>query len=203
MSNTDLKMASLQGQFLISTPGIGDERFTESVIFLVGHNDDGAMGLMINHVLPDISLGDILVDLDLNPAPSPDSPPSDQSDDIRAREVMRGGPVDTERGFVLHSADYFKQGTSFAVSPQICLTASKDILRAISVGDAPENSLLALGYCGWDAGQLENELKGDGWLTLPHSDDLLFRVTRQDCYDKALGALGINRASLSGVTGSA
>lgn len=190
---------SLKGQFLVAMPGIGDERFEDTVIYLVGHSEDGAMGLIVNDVLPDLSFGDILSELDL----APDEEHIRVPDHIRDRHVLRGGPVDTGRGFVLHSSDYFRKGSSFPVNQDINLTASQEILRSISRGEAPEKSLLALGYCGWGPGQLEGELKDNGWLTVPQSIDILFGLKPEERYDASLGLLGINRASLSVISGTA
>jgi len=190
---------SLKGQFLIATPGMQDERFVESVVYLVGHGDDGAMGLVINQSLPDMRFTDILEEMELGEPEELIKLPSA----VRDREVLQGGPVERERGFVLHSADYFRQGNSFAITDDICLTATTDALKAISFGPGPENALFALGYCGWAAGQLEEELKQNGWLTLPQSRELLFDVPIDMRYDQALNELGVTRANLSPFSGSA
>ena len=192
-------MNSLKGQFLVAMPGMGDERFRESVIYLVGHGDEGAMGLMINQPLEDTRFGDILDELNLSKADDLIRLPSP----IREREVLNGGPVQKGRGFVLHSPDYFREGNSYAVDDKVCLTATIDILRAMAFKHEPTDSLFALGYCGWAPGQLEGEIAANGWLTVPFSHDLLFGspVTRR--YDMALSQLGITRASLSGLAGHA
>lgn len=192
-------MISLKGQFLVATPGMADERFTESVIYLVGHGDDGAMGLMVNQSLPDMSAGDIFGELELGEPDQLIRVP----ERVRERSVLLGGPVETGRGFVLHSRDYFRDGNSYEVNEEIGLTATLDVLRAIAFGPSPENSLLALGYCGWAPGQLEDELRGDGWLTAPHSSELLFSVPVEQRYDAALASIGVSRASLSGEIGRA
>lgn len=190
---------SLKGQFLIATPGMQDERFVESVVYLVGHGDDGAMGLVINQSLPDMRFTDILEEMELGEPEELIKLPST----VRDRAVLQGGPVERERGFVLHSADYFRQGNSFAITDEICLTATTDALKAISFGPGPQNALFALGYCGWAAGQLEEELKQNGWLTLPQSRELLFDVPLEMRYDQALTELGVTRANLSPFSGSA
>ncbi len=190
---------SLKGQFLIATPDMTDERFAGTVIYLVAHSEDGAMGLVVNQPMPDMHFSDILDEIDMG----------ENADSIRIspnllkQDVLRGGPVDSSRGFVLHTSDYFRDGNSYLVEDNICLTATLDVLRAIADGSGPEKSLLALGYCGWGAGQLENELKQNGWLTAPRSNDLLFSVPIAKRYDKALATLGINRANLSPSSGSA
>lgn len=190
---------SLKGQFLIATPDMADERFAGTVIYLVAHGEDGAMGLVVNQPMPDMHLSDILEEIDMGE----NAESIRISPNLLKQDVLRGGPVDSSRGFVLHTSDYFRDGNSYLVEDNICLTATLDVLRAIATGSGPEKSLLALGYCGWGAGQLENELKQNGWLTAPRSNDLLFSVPIAKRYDKALETLGINRANLSPSSGSA
>ncbi len=192
-------MISLKGQFLVAMPGMGDERFLNTVIYLVGHSDEGAMGLVVNQSLEDMKFVDILEELKLGDRDEIIRLPSD----VRDRRVMRGGPVQRSRGFVLHSPDYFRQDNSYPVSEEVCLTATLDILKAIAFKNSPADALFALGYCGWSPGQLEDEIKVNGWLTVPYSRDLLFDVPIEQRYDAALGHLGITRASLSGFAGSA
>ena len=192
-------MISLKGQFLVSMPGMADERFHESVIYIVGHGDDGAMGLVINQPVDDMSFADILEELGLGEKDQIIHLPST----VRDREVLRGGPVQRGRGFVLHSPDYFREGNSYVVSDEICLTATLDVLKEMAFSNNPADAVFALGYCGWGAGQLENELGLNGWLTVPFSRDLLFGTPLGDRYDLALGQLGITRASLSGAAGHA
>ena len=192
-------MMSLKGQFLVAMPDMGDERFREAVIFLVGHSDEGAMGLVVNHRLEDMRFGDILEELKLG---SPDEIIR-LPDTVRDRQVLRGGPVQRSRGFVLHSSDYFRQENSYTVSDEICLTATLDVLKAIAFKEEPADALFALGYCGWSPGQLEGEIRGNGWLTIPFSRNLLFDVPLERRYEAALGTLGITRASLSGMAGRA
>ncbi|MCF6344800.1 MAG: YqgE/AlgH family protein, partial [Devosiaceae bacterium] len=114
-----------------------------------------------------------------------------------------GGPVDQGRGFVLHSSDRVFEDSTLQIDEKICLTASSDILKSLAFGSAPKNSLLALGYCGWGSGQLEDELKQNGWLITNYSDELLFNVPTSKRYDRALKQLGATRASLSPVSGNA
>lgn len=192
-------MDTLKGRLLVATPDMSDERFSETVVYLVAHGDDGAMGLVVNKAMPDMELLDILSEVDMG----------DAAEEIRVPEhllkqnVLQGGPVDSSRGFVLHSADYFRDGNSFAVDDDICLTATLDVLRAMMDGTGPEHSLLALGYCGWSAGQLEQELRQNGWLTVERSDALLFETPLDKRYDAALAALGVTRATLSPHSGTA
>jgi len=192
-------MQSLKGQFLVAMPQMGDERFQDSVIFMVGHGDEGAMGLVVNHSLDDMRFGDILEELELGEKTDIIRLP----ERIRDREVLRGGPVQRGRGFVLHSPDYFRDGNSYTVSEEICLTATLDVLKAVAFGNAPTDSVFALGYCGWSPGQLEGEIRGNGWLTVPFDRDLLFTTPLERRYDRALGRLGITRATLSSTAGRA
>ncbi len=192
-------MISLKGQFLVAMPEMGDARFRDSVVYMVGHSDEGAMGLVVNHSVEDMRFADILEELKLGSSEEIIRLPQD----IREREVLRGGPVQRSRGFVLHSSDYFREDNSYSVSDDICLTATLDVLRAIAFKNAPADALFALGYCGWSPGQLETEITGNGWLTVPFSRELLFGTPVQKRYDAALGVLGITRASLSGVAGRA
>lgn len=179
-------------------PDMADERFAESVILVVGHGAEGAMGLVINHELANLRFADILDELDLGDPDAVIRLP----DTIRDRAVMRGGPVEQGRGFVLHSADY-QSGNTYKVTEDIGLTATLDILKAMAFGPAPRASLFALGCCGWSAGQLEDEISANGWLTVPFSRKLLFEVPVGERYDWALNSLHITRATLSSEAGHA
>lgn len=192
-------MISLKGQFLVAMPGMGDERFHETVVYIVGHGDEGAMGLVINQPVEDMRFADILEELGLGEKDQIIRLPST----VRDREVLRGGPVQRGRGFVLHSPDYFREGNSYIVNDDICLTATLDILKAMAFQNSPAQAVFALGYCGWAPGQLENEIALNGWLTVPFSRNLLFGTPLHSRYDTALSQLGINRASLSGDAGHA
>lgn len=192
-------IGSLKGQFLVAMPGMEDPRFHESVVYLVGHGEDGAMGLVVNQSLPDMSLADILIELDLSEPDELIKLPESVLD----CDVLRGGPMEKGRGFVLHTPDYFRDGNSFAVNDEITLTATLDVLKAMVRGSAPREALLALGYCGWAPGQLESEILENGWLTVPYSKDLLFSLPLKDRYEAALSKLGVTRASLSSEAGRA
>ncbi len=185
-------MNSLEGQFLVAMPDMEDERFAESVILVVGHGEEGAMGLVVNHELANLRFADILDELDLGDPDAVIRLP----DWIRQRSVMRGGPVEKGRGFVLHSGDY-QSGNTYKVTDEVGLTATLDILKAMAFGPAPKATLFALGCCGWSAGQLENEISANGWLTVPFSRELLFETPVEERYEKALASLHITRASLS------
>lgn len=185
-------MNSLEGQFLVAMPNMEDERFAESVILIVGHGDEGAMGLVVNHELANLRFADILDELDLGDPDAVIRLP----DSIRDRAVMRGGPVEKGRGFVIHSADY-QSGNTYAVSDDIGLTATLDVLKAMAFGPAPRASLFALGCCGWSPGQLEEEIGANGWLVIPFDKKLLFDIPVERRYESALASLHITRASLS------
>ncbi|KKC33137.1 YqgE/AlgH family protein [Devosia psychrophila] len=191
-------MTSLEGQFLIAMPDMDDDRFAESVILLVGHGDEGAMGLVVNHELANLRFADILDELDLGDPDAVIRLP----DSIRQRVVMRGGPVEKGRGFVLHSPDY-TSGNTYPVTGGICLTATVDILKAMAFGPAPRSAMFALGCCGWSAGQLESEIIDNGWLTAPFTRELLFDTPVEDRYEAALASLHITRATLSPDAGHA
>ncbi len=192
-------MESLRGQFLVAMPGMGDERFRDAVICIVGHGEEGAMGLVVNQPVDDMRFVDILEELGLGEKDAIIRLPST----VRDREVLRGGPVQRGRGFVLHSPDYFRENNTYMVNDEVCLTATLDILKAMAFQPEPADATFALGYCGWGAGQLEGEIALNGWLTVPFSRDLLFGTPLGERYDLALNQLGITRASLSGVAGHA
>lgn len=187
----------LDDQFLIAMPGMKDERFARSVIYICAHSEEGAMGLIINQV-QQMLFSDLMVQLGvLDEKQAIRLPPK-----ARDLVIRHGGPVDRSRGFVLHSDDYMVE-SSMPVSDEICLTATVDILRAISTGAGPRHALMALGYSGWGAGQLEQEIAENGWLTCPASVDLLFDADIDRKYDRILASLGINPAHLSTQAGHA
>ncbi len=195
--STDDRGGFLDDQFLIAMPGMKDDRFARAVIYVCAHSDEGAMGLIVNQA-QQMLFPDLLVQLGI----------LDEQEAIRlpppARDfvVRNGGPVDRSRGFVLHSGDY-RVESSLVVSNDICLTATVDILRAISSGNGPRRALMALGYAGWAAGQLESEIAENDWLTCPATPELLFDADIDHQYDKALASIGIDLAHLSGTAGHA
>jgi putative transcriptional regulator len=191
-------MNKLEGQFLVAMPGMEDERFAQSVILLVGHGDEGAMGLVVNQELANLTFADILDELDLGDPDAVIRLP----DLIRERSVMRGGPVEKSRGFVLHTSDYHS-GNTYKVTEDIGLTATLDVLKAMAFGPAPRESFFALGCCGWSPGQLEQEIAENGWLTVPFTRELLFDIPVEDRYRRALESLHITPASLSSDAGHA
>jgi len=190
-SDPDHPENSLAGQLLVAMPGIGDERFDRSVIYLCGHSEDGAMGLIVNKPVDDITFPELLEQLGIE---------GDPDEQIR---VLFGGPVETGRGFVLHSTDYNATGSTLQVSDEIGLTATLEILEQIAKGEGPERSLLALGYAGWAPGQLEEEILSNGWLHCRPSPDLLFGTSDDTKWERALAELGIDPAQLSGDAGRA
>ena len=181
----------LVGQFLVSMPAMGDPRFESTVIYMCHHAADGAMGLIVNRPIEDLAFREILAQLDIKPGRG--------CDEIR---VHRGGPVETSRGFVLHSTDYRREGT-LIVAEDIALSATTEILRAIASGDGPNRSLMALGYAGWGEGQLDEEIKRNAWLSVPADADLLFSEDLGTKWVRAMGKLGINPAMLSASAGHA
>jgi putative transcriptional regulator len=187
----------LDDQFLIAMPGMKDDRFARSVIYICAHSEEGAIGLIINQTQP-LRFPDLLVQLGImNEQEAIRLPPP-----TRDFVVRNGGPVDRSRGFVLHSDDYMVE-SSLPVSEEICLTATIDILRAISSGRGPRKAIMALGYSGWGAGQLEHEIAENGWLTCPASMDLLFDSDIDRKYDRILASIGIDLVRLSHFAGHA
>lgn len=189
----------LDGQCLIAMPGMADTRFSRSVVYVCAHSEDGAMGIIVNKPAADTRFPDLLVQLDVIPSEELIRLPS-QAERL---QVLRGGPVETKRGFVLHSADFFLESATLPIDDGICLTATLDILRAIAIGSGPENAVLALGYAGWGAGQLEAEIQANGWLHCAADPALLFDDGIDTKYNRALGKIGIDPAFLSSEAGHA
>lgn len=187
----------LDGQFLIAMPGMKDDRFSRAVIYICAHGDEGAMGLIINQPQA-MQFPDLLVQLGIMKEEEVIRLPQS----ARTIVVRNGGPVDRSRGFVLHTDDY-RVESSLPVSNEICLTATVDILRAISAGRGPRRALMALGYSGWGAGQLESEIADNGWLTCPATPDLLFDADMDRKYDRVMASIGIDPSRLSTVAGHA
>ena len=182
----------LDGKLLIAMPGMGDPRFTRSVIFMCAHSRDGAMGLMINKPATELSFAELLAQLEIDLPDTAPCPP-----------IYLGGPVEHGRGFVLHSTDYAVDGATMKVDDRFAMTATVDILRAIAGGSGPENALLALGYSGWGPGQLEGELQRNGWLTVDAEPELVFATPATARWDLAMGQLGIDPRLLSSEGGTA
>lgn len=189
----------LDGQMLIAMPSMGDDRFSRSVIYVCAHSSDGAMGIIVNQPASNISFADLLVKLDVIPASDLIELPSSAG----GVKVLKGGPVETERGFVLHSSDFFIENSTLPIDDGICLTATLDILKAIARGTGPANAVLALGYAGWAPGQLENEIHQNGWLHCSADTELVFGKDNDAKYKKALKKIGIDIGMLSGEAGHA
>ena len=181
---------SLAGNFLVAMPSMADQRFHRTVIYLCAHTPDNAMGLIINKPLQDLRFADVLENLNITPCSSTCS----------AIHVHRGGPVETQRGFVLHSSDYNRDGT-LVLNDQIALSATTEILKSIASGSGPASNLMALGYSGWGPGQLDMEIKHNAWLNVPGDPDLLFSNDFGSKWERALAKLGVNAALLSPVAG--
>jgi putative transcriptional regulator len=189
----------LDGQMLIATPGMQDERFSRSLIYMCAHSSEGAMGIVVNQPAANISFPDLLVKLDVIPkAEKIQLPPG--AVDVT---VLKGGPVETERGFVLHSADFFIENSTLPIDEGVCLTATLDILKAIARGAGPASAILALGYAGWSPGQLENELQQNGWLHCSADPELIFGTDVSAKYDRAMQKIGIRPGMLSSEVGHA
>lgn len=189
----------LDGQLLIAMPIMTDRRFARSVIYMCAHSEEGAMGLIVNHRASHISFPDLLARLGIVTGGTDDGIPSD----ILDRQVHVGGPVETGRGFVLHSADYHATDSTLTINDDISLTATIDILKAIAAGHGPHQSMLALGYAGWSAGQLETEIQANGWLHCPADMDLLFDPDLESKYVRAMAKIGIDPLHLVSEAGHA
>jgi putative transcriptional regulator len=186
----------LDGQMLLAMPSMTDPRFTKAVIYICAHSTEGAMGIVINQKAPHITLSRLLEQLEIV---------REGSAAIRVKNmaVHAGGPVETSRGFVLHSSDYFTADSTLPINDTVCLTATIDILKAIAMGRGPDRALLALGYAGWAPGQLEHEMQSNGWLNCPGDLDIVFDPDLDRKYDRAMSKLGINLPHLVSVAGRA
>ena len=200
-TRTPRKSASgyLDGQLLIAMPAMSDRRFARAVIYLCAHSSEGAMGLIINQPAPHISFAELLEQLQIVPGGKGD--PHQPS--ISETAVHAGGPVETGRGFVLHSSDYVAAESTMRIGETFCLTATVDILKAMANRKGPKRAILALGYAGWSPGQLEREIQSNGWLNCPADLDLVFDTDVDDKYDDALARLGVNPSHLVNDAGHA
>lgn len=182
----------LERQLLVAMPAMGDPRFTRTVIYMCSHNAEGAMGLVINKAYPGLTFPNLLTQLGIEPT---------VDNDIIVR---LGGPVETGRGFVLHSTDYMRQGSvKLDDSMGIGLTATLDVLRAIATGTGPQRSLFALGYAGWGPGQLDAEIQENAWLAAPADPDLIFDSDLDTLWARAVRKIGVDVAKLASVAGHA
>jgi putative transcriptional regulator len=184
-----------EGDLLVAMPSIGDPRFDRTVIYLCSHSPKGAMGLIVNKPMTDLTFRGLLDQLNLDEA-------TDQADDDDL-PLYRGGPVEPGRGFVLHSDDYKQTDSTVSVTDKIALTATIDILKDMAGGKGPSRSLVALGYAGWRPGQLDQELTANGWLTVKATSDILFDTPDARKWPKALASIGIDVSALSNDAGHA
>ncbi len=191
MGAVESKSGYLDGHMLVAMPQMSDPSFARSVIYLCAHSSDGAMGLVVNKLIDSITFPDMLRQLNIDEASS--------SDQIR---IHFGGPVESGRGFVLHSDDYVQESTH-VVNEGIALTATIDVLCAIANDEGPRRSLLALGYAGWAPGQLDAEIQANGWLHVDPDDDLIFGGDLDKKWEQAINKLGIDLSVFSGVAGRA
>ena len=189
----------LDGQFLVAMPGMPDNRFSRSVVYVCAHSAEGAMGIIVNRPSEGIEFPELLAQLDIIPAGAGIRLPAK----AERLKVLTGGPVETGRGFVLHSSDFYLDHSTLSIDDGVCLTATVDILRAIARGDGPSDALFALGYAGWSAGQLESEINDNGWLNCPSDKDLLFDLGFETKYERALRKIGIDPGMLSTSAGHA
>jgi putative transcriptional regulator len=190
----------LDGQLLVAMPLMSDRRFARSVIYVCAHSDEGAMGLIINQRATHITAPDLLERLGIDTRNGDDD---EVSNDLLSLSIQVGGPVETGRGFVLHSGDYFSEDSTLTIESGICLTATIDILKAIAGGKGPDRALLALGYSGWSPGQLESEIQANGWLSCPADPELVFGTDLDAKYARAMAKLGINLSHLVSDAGHA
>ena len=182
---------SLQGRLLIASPAIGDPRFERTVIYMCAHSHEGgAMGIVVNKTVDGMDFRELFEQLEISEI------------SIDRLPIQYGGPVEETRGFVLHSAEY-KPNEASTVSGDISLSASVDILKAIAAGNGPKNHIFALGYSGWAPGQLEDEIKQNGWLVVDADPELVFGPELEEKWDQALAKIGIDPGKLSSQSGSA
>lgn len=189
MENNDL---DLKNHFLVAMPSITDLNFSQSVIYICAHSDEGTMGVVINRPVQDILLSEVLSQMKI----------TSNIPIVNDQAVYLGGPVQPERGFIIHTPNQLWQST-LVTSDQIGVTSSQDVLQAMATGSGPEETLIVLGYSGWGAGQLENEISHNSWLTVTAEPEILFDVPAESRWSAALHLLGIDAEQLSSDTGHA
>jgi putative transcriptional regulator len=189
----------LDGQLLLAMPAMVDPRFAKAVIYMCAHSADGAMGIVVNQRAPNITFPKLLEQLDIHTH----APEGGITLPVDKMAVHFGGPVETGRGFVLHTSDYYVAESTLPIDDSVCLTATIDILRAIATGSGPARSLLALGYAGWAPGQLESEIHANGWLTCHADVDIIFDDNLDGKYERALAKLGVHPSFLVNDAGHA
>jgi len=181
----------LTGQLLIAMPQMQDPRFERAVIYVCVHNEDGAMGLIVNRISEELTFPDLLEQVGVERSP-----------DMISIPVHIGGPVETGMGFVLHTSDY-EQSNTVKVDDGISLTHTVEVLRDIADGRGPRQAILALGYAGWGAGQLDGEIHENSWLTVPADESLVFDDFPQNKWERSIAKLGVDISLLSGEAGHA
>lgn len=191
MGRTVSHQGFMTGELLVAMPQMRDARFTRSVIYVCAHTGDGAMGLVVNRLVGSLTFPDLLQQLNIDS--------EGKGEHIRIRS---GGPVETGRGFVLHSSDYVDDAT-LKVGELVGLTATIDILKDIASGSGPRRSLLALGYAGWGPGQLDQELTANAWLTVPADEELIFDDRLNDKWERSLNKIGVDFTFLTADAGHA
>ena len=191
MSDISQDRSYVTGQLLIAMPGMRDERFAKSVIYMCAHSEEGAMGLVLNRRLDSLTFAELISQLEL-----------DEKHLSRDVPVHFGGPVESGRGFVLHTSDY-QQDATLEVVNGVALTATVEILKAIAQGKGPQKSLLALGYAGWGPGQLDMEIRASGWLQVPSDSEIIFDIEPDTKWERAIQRLGIDPRMLSEDVGHA
>ena len=191
MSDISQDESYVTGQLLIAMPGMRDERFAKSVIYMCAHSEEGAMGLVLNQRLDTLTFAELISQLEL-----------DEKHLSRDVPVHFGGPVESGRGFVLHTSDY-QQDATLEVVNGVALTATVEILKAIAQGKGPQKSLLALGYAGWGPGQLDMEIRANGWLQVPSDSEIIFDIEPDTKWERAIQRLGIDPRMLSDDVGHA
>lgn len=189
-SSPSTEFVSLKNQFLIAMPSLEDSLFTHSVTFICDHNEHGAMGVIINHPLS-VTLGDVFDQLEIPTSPF-----------VRDTPVLAGGPVNAQQGLVLHR-DQGSWESTMRITSEICLTASKDIVEAMATDQGPKSAQLALGYAGWNSGQLEEELAQNCWLTMPADTGIIFDTPTEQRWHAAANQLGIDINLISSSVGHA
>lgn len=190
MANTHSTMTSLANQILIAMPSLDESYFGRTIIYLCEHDDDGAMGLVINKPT-ELSIAKVLAELNLV---------DEEDEKLSEQHVMSGGPVQTDRGFILHNDDKL-WSSSLKLDEKITVTTSKDILAKLNTEQGPQKFIMTLGYAGWSSGQLEQELADNTWLTLEADPELLFNTPVDKCWNKALEKLGVSIDQLSSISG--
>jgi putative transcriptional regulator len=191
MATRDPSQSSLTGQLLVAMPQMSDPRFARTVVYLCAHSSDGAMGLVVNRLIDSLTFSSLLSQLGVEAESEPDDMP-----------VHFGGPVESSRGFVLHTSDYLQDST-LVIDDEIALTATVDVLKAIARGDGPRRRVLALGYAGWAPGQLDAEIQANGWLLVPADLELVFGIENDSKWQRALAKIGIDLSLLSSEAGHA